>query len=415
MKALSPAKSANASALEEQRPRNPKTPKRVGMLAYTTYPFDGRVRLEAETLVAWGYDVTFFALKEQALARRYSLNGVTVQELGVRKYRGHNKLSYAFSYIEFVVLAILACTREFFRARLKVIHVHNMPNIIVVAALIPRLFGCKVVLDLHDTIPETYEAKFGTPSRATMACLRLEERISCFMADHLICVNHVQREAVINRGIRGEKLSTVITMPKFRIHPVAGSHYNNAQQVFRMVNHGTISKRLGNDLLIEAAAKLVGLIPGFELHVVGGGENKSELQTLARSMKLENVVFFHEQVSWDQLAKKLSIMDVGVVANRINIATQLMLPSKLIDYTVLNIPAIVPRLKAIQYYFSDDMVCYFEPENVDSLVSATVELYRDSGRRQRQARNARNFLDRYDWETQTDGLKRLYQNAVAAD
>ena len=182
------------------------------------------------------------------------------------------------------------------------------------------------------------------------------------------------------------------------------------EQVFRVVNHGTMSKRLGNDLIIEAGAKLVHEIPGFELHIIGGGDNLDDLHSLSRSLGLEDHVHFHANVPWDELAEKLSLMDVGIVANRVNAATELMLPSKLIDYVVLGIPAIVPRLKAIQYYFSQEMVSYFEPEDVDSMVAATVRLYQDKVRRKRQPDNARKFVSEYQWEDRRNGFRGLYDN-----
>lgn len=176
-----------------------------------------------------------------------------------------------------------------------------------------------------------------------------------------------------------------------------------------MVNHGTISKRLGNDLILEAAAKLIQEIPGFELHFIGAGDNLGQLLAQSRSLGLEDCVHFHDCVPWDKLAEKLSIMDVGIVANRVNVATDLMLPSKLIDYVVLGIPAIVPRLRAIEYYFSEDMVTYFEAENVDSMVAATVSLYRDKARREQQPVKAKKFWDENQWERPGRGLRRLYQ------
>jgi glycosyltransferase involved in cell wall biosynthesis len=380
------------------------------MIAYTRYPFDGRVRLEAESLVNWGYIVTILVPTFEAAApKTYTLAGVTVKELSVRKIRPKNKFLYILSYLTFLALAFVACTHLFLRTKVSVIHIHNMPNVLVFAAIIPRLFGCKLVLDLHDTIPETYEAKFGKISRVLLWCLRLEERICCSIANRVICVNHAQREVVIRRGVPADKIVTIITMPTFGPVPRPLQEYEQ-RQVFRMVNHGTMSKRLGNDLILEAAAKLVREVPGFELHIIGGGDSVGDLQSLTRSLGLENTVYFHGNVPWDQLPERLKNMDVGVVANRVNVATQLMLPSKLIDYTVLGIPAIVPRLKAIEYYFSDEMVSYFEPENVDSLVAATMRLYRDSARRQRQTKKARKFLDEHQWDGHRNGLRGLYDH-----
>ena len=385
------------------------TPKRVSMIAYTNYSSDGRVRLEAESLVKWGYDVFFLVPKKEGKPRTYTLGGVNIRELNVVKYGGKNKFRYIASYMTFLILAFVACTRLFVQSRVRVIHVHNMPDVLVFAAIIPRMFGCKVVLDLHDTVPETYQAKFGKISNFLLFLLRIEERLCCSMAHQIICVNHVQRDAVIRRGIAAEKIAIVITMPRFIPQPRV-CQQTKGERPFRMVNHGTIAKRLGNDLIIDAAAKLVHEIPGFELHIIGRGDNLDQLLSLTRSFGLENRVHFHSTVPWDELAAKLSIMDVGIVANRISAATQLMLPAKLIDYAVLGIPAIVPRLKGIEYYFSEDMVSYFEPEDVDSMVTATVSLYRDGARRERQAQNAKKFLYEWQWEGPNNGLRRLYEN-----
>lgn len=386
--------------------------KRVCMIAYTNYRFDGRVRLEAESLVSWGYDVIFLVPKQDSKPTMFTLAGVTVRELNVRKIRDNNQLRYLLSYVIFSVLSFAVCTRLFLFSRIRIIHVHNMPDVLVFAALIPRLFGCKVVLDLHDTVPETYEAKFGKISRMLHGMLCFEERLCCALANRVICVNHVQREAVAARGTPIRKIATVITMPRFVALPQDRKSGHN--HVFRMVNHGTMSKRLGNDLILHAAAKLVRQIPGFELHIIGGGDNLEELYRLARSLEIESTVHFHPSVPWDKLTEMLTGMDVGIVANRVNVATELMLPSKLIDYTVLGIPAIVPRLRAIEYYFSDDMVSYFEPENVDSMVSAALLLYGDPERMRRQSFEAKRFLEEHPWDG-GGGLRGVYRGLFHAE
>jgi glycosyltransferase involved in cell wall biosynthesis len=390
-------------------PKGSTTPKKICMIAFTRYPFDGRVRLEAESLVEWGYEVCFLVPKEQATATTYTLEGVVVQELDMVEYGGKNKIQYLLSYMSFMMLAFLACTRLFVKSHFRIFHVHNMPNVLVFAALIPRLFGCTLILDVHDTVVETYQAKFGRTSGFLLSLLRLEERICCAFAQKIICVNHVQRESLIERGIPAKKISTVITMPRFDSLE-RGDQGGSRNGKFRMVNHGTISKRLGNDLIVQAAARLVHEIPNFELHIIGGGDDLEECKALSESLGLAEHVHFHKGVPWNELAKKLELMDVGIVANRVNEATALMLPSKLIDYVVLGIPAIVPRLKAIEYYFTPGMVSYFEPENVDSMVATTVRVYKDKEGREQQSRSAKSFLEKYGWHNRQDGLRGLYSD-----
>ena len=41
------------------------------------------------------------------------------------------------------------------------IHVHSVPDFEVFAALWPKLRGSKIILDIHDIIPEFYASKFG--------------------------------------------------------------------------------------------------------------------------------------------------------------------------------------------------------------------------------------------------------------
>ena len=376
------------------------------MIAYTNYATDGRVRLEAETSRRWGYSVIVLALKTGPQSRTLDLSGVTVRELNTRKYRGRSNFSYVFSYLSFLALAFVACTKLFMEGRADMVHVHNMPNFLVFAAIIPRLFGRRLVLDMHDTVPETYAAKFETGSKMLFTLLSWEEAICCRLAHKIICVNHVQREAMINRGISGEKIVVVIS-----IHSLSAVASDAAPSggsgKFRMVWHGTVSRRLGVGLIVQAAAKLVARIPGFELHIFGSGDDMDDLVNLTKSLNIEQQVHFRGQVPWHTLPQELAGMDVGVVGNGRNIATDLMLPIKLIDFVALGIAAVVPKLRTIQYYFSGDMVAFFEPDDAGSMADAVFALYKDPARRRLQPQRARAFLEKYRWDNQ-GGLHDVY-------
>jgi glycosyltransferase involved in cell wall biosynthesis len=103
-------------------------------------------------------------------------------------------------------------------------------------------------------------------------------------------------------------------------------------------------------------------------------------------------------------------MHLGVVSNRRNIATELMLPVKMLEYVALGIPVVAPPLRTIKHYFSDDMLSYFEAEDVDSLSSAILDAYRSQEKRLMQVKNARKFLDQYGWERQKKEFIGLYRS-----
>ena len=131
------------------------------MIAYTIYSVDARVRREAETLASEsGYSVTAITLKEKTSPMSYCIDHVDICELNIAKYRGNNIISYLLSYTHFFFMAFLKCTQIFIHRGIDVVHVHNMPNLLVFSAIIPALMGKPVILDVHDTVFETYSSKF---------------------------------------------------------------------------------------------------------------------------------------------------------------------------------------------------------------------------------------------------------------
>src|SRR5262249_30472720 len=114
----------------------------------------------------------------------------------------------------------------------------------------------------------------------------------------------------------------------------------------------------------------------------------------------------------EELACHLRSMHLGVVGNRRNAASDLMLPVKLMEYVSLKIPVVVPRLRAIEHYFSDDMVAYYEPENVQSLADSIYRLCCAPELRAAQTEQAGRFLRQYGWERQGPEFVTLYERLV---
>lgn len=383
------------------------------MIAYTNYSTDARVRREAETLAAVkGYTVLFLALKEGAAARMYKTHHVVVRELNISKYRGKNLMPYIISYFSLFIRAFFICNVLHFTRKLDVVHVHNMPNFLVFTAILPRLLGKKVVLDIHDSVPETYCTKFGGQmNRLLFKVLCREEALCCGFAHIVICVNHVQRAALIQRGINPKKMVISLNVPDPKIFtPKPQTNKPENKNGFRLVYHGTITKRLGIDIAITSLTRLTHEIPGLEFFILGTGEDLDEYARLGQKLGLNGQIHFNRKmVPMDQLCEMIAEMDVGVISNRKNSATELMLPVKMLEYVALGIPVVAPELKGIKYYFNDEMVRYFEPENIDSLADAIRDLYQNPKKRDVQAQKAKAFLEKYGWEKHKKGLINMYE------
>lgn len=388
--------------------------KNVVMIAYSNYLADARIRREAETLASTGeYEVTVLALNNGQEGKSYTHKRVSVRELKTSKYRGKRTFRYIASYLRFMSGAFSICNKMFMGGKVWAFHVHNMPNFLILSAIIPHFLGGKLILDIHDLVPETYSTKFKTLSNGLLfKLLCLEERLSCKLANKIICTNHMQREMLMKRGVDSRKIVISMNVPDPKIFEPREINEigDKGGRGFKLVYHGTLAKRLGIDLAIQAVARLIDEIPDLEFYVLGDGDDREEFEELARTLRVDERVHFTGMIRLDELPRVLRGMDLGIVPNRKNIATELMLPVKMMEYTALEIPVVVPRLKTIDYYFSNEMVRYFDSDDVDSMANAILGLYRDGCKRKSQVQMAKIFLERYGWEKHQHELLDLYEN-----
>jgi len=133
---------------------------KVCMVGYTI-SWDPRPRREAKALIARGDEVDFICLRRSGEKRHETIKGVNVNRLPIKKHQGSSILSHIFGYLSFFILAFFNLNILYFEKKYRIIHIHTLPDFLVFVALIPKLFGAKVILDMHDPMPELYAAKFG--------------------------------------------------------------------------------------------------------------------------------------------------------------------------------------------------------------------------------------------------------------
>jgi glycosyltransferase involved in cell wall biosynthesis len=383
----------------------------VCMIAYTNYTTDARTKREAETLVHHGFNVLFLSLREENEPKIANKCGVLLRQINTRKFIGKNQALYCFSYIDFIIRTFLVVSYLTLKGQIDAVHVHNMPDFLVFAAVLPRLLGKKIVLDIHDSMPETYAGKFSALPPLFSRLLIWEEKFSARFANRIICVNHIQMQPLVARKIPQEKITVCMNVPDHTIFTAANCNVNRKiHDSFNVVYHGTIDTTLGIDLAIRAMVPLSQKIPTIKFHIIGRGKDAPDFQKLILELGLANHIDFKmDMFPVAEVPVMLRDMHVGLIPNRKNRATELMLPVKLLEYVSLGIPTVAPRLRAIQYYFTEEMLGYYEPENVEDMANAVYLLYSDESRRTTLAQRALTMLDRYGWEKHQYDLVGIYR------
>jgi glycosyltransferase involved in cell wall biosynthesis len=373
------------------------------MVGYAQYSRDARVKSYVRTLTQRGAAVDVIVLEEPGKSRTETIGSARILHLS-RQYRGTSRWRYLASYLSFFVKALFTVTHLSLRRRYAVVHVHNMPNLIVLTAIVPRILGARVILDVHDLMMANYMAKFGVGSdHIAVKCLIAEQRVSALIASHVICADDLQKEYLVSRcGIAESKITVMLNLPNEQTFKHQASERAQGDP-FRLVYHGTIAHRLGIDLLLHAVLRIRDRIP-VHLSIFGAGDFLSEAVKLADELGLNGHVYFNESFfPVEQVPAFVGGMDVGVIGNRRNLACdRFMLPVKLLEYVYLGIPVVAPRLTIIEHYFDDDMLGFYEPEDVSDLAEKILELYRSAELRKRRVANARRFYERRSWSIQSE-------------
>ena len=163
---------------------------RIAMVSFSCYPNDPRVRREAEALAEIGMSVEVICINRNGQSKEEKINNVKVYRIDIKRKRG-TKFRYLFEYGYFMFLAFFKLSWLHLWRRYKIIHIHNLPDIMVICGLIPKLTGAKIILDMHEIMPEFFMRKYKREENDTsVKLIKNFEKISTKIADHILVKSH---------------------------------------------------------------------------------------------------------------------------------------------------------------------------------------------------------------------------------
>lgn len=400
-----------------QKKRDEQMPRRHCMVVHAYYPLgETRVERQAMALLDQGIEVDVICLRRAGASDFEVVDGVEVHRLPVRRHKSSGLVVQLLEYFYFFVLAFIRLTRLHRQRGYGVVQVHNLPDFLVFVALIPKLTGAKIILDLHDLMPEFYAERFQRSINSLpVRLIRWQEWISCRFADHIITVTELWRQALIERGQRPGKVTVVMNVADDRIfnRTVGADVPDDEDRPLQLIYHGTMTQRYGLDLALRAINLVRQTVPDIHMTIHGGGEYRQALENLADELELNGHVQFSTRfVPTHELAKLIRQAHLGVVPYRDGVFTGGILPTKLMEYAALGIPSIAARTPAIAAHFDETMVEFFTPGATEELANCILKLYRDRTRLADLARNTAKFNERYNWPNQSTNYLHLVERLI---
>jgi glycosyltransferase involved in cell wall biosynthesis len=381
-------------------PRRP-----ICMIVHAYYEEDSRVRREAETLVAAGWEVDVYGLRRPGEAASGVVEGVNVRRLPVGRHQGAGVSVYVLEYGAFLVRAMWAATRGHRHRRYGLVEVHSLPDYLVFAALPMKLAGVPVLLDLHEAMPEFFRSRFPRAANPiTYRLLRLQEKLSVALATEVLTVNEPLADRLRKLGTRPDRLNVVLNSPDLKLFDATAYPHRRfmADGRLRIVYAGALTPTYELDVVLHALASLARTrtdVP-FDATFYGRGDARDQLEALAAELGLADRVRFPGRIPIEEVPRAVAAADIGLAPTRLDPFTGMSLSTKLLEYAAMHKPVVASRLPTVERYFAADTLSVYEPGDHQSLAAAIMHLVDAPADRRARVKRTRQRVDELSWTRQ---------------
>lgn len=349
-----------------------------------------------------------------SLRDRTEISGVVLDPVRSCAYANATSArAYIRRYLTFFAAAATRSLRLHLANRFDVVHVHTMPDFLVFSAIGPKLLGAKVLLDVHDLMPELYASKFGIKSRWMIRVLKVVERLSVAFADAAVAVHQPHLDALVGHGNPAKKFTIVMNLPDPAIFRCRNGH--SKAREFTLIYHGMVGTRNGLDVAVRAVAIVRDQIPGLRLQIIGDGDDFGRVRDLVDELDVSDAVQLEQGLRpIEDLIPALEHATLGVVPIVDDPFTKYMLPVKLLEYVALGMPVIASSTETIRAYFTDDMLAFSRPGDAQALAERIIELHGDPERQASLAAKASQFTEEHNWPREKKSYYHLIDSMVTS-
>lgn len=372
-----------------------KKSNRVCVVRHGYYPSDPRVYKEVRALAEAGYEVDVICLRDVREPLRETVGDVRVLRMPHSHRRG-STVRYVFEYGLSILLMSLVLFVRFLPRRYSLIQVNTLPDSLVFSTLLPRLFGVRVLLDMHEPSPELLLTKRAGHVSERMLHLQIFiEKTAIRYADRVITVNDTIRQRFIERGAPAEKLDVVRNVPTDDFGENVTSSEPHSGLV--IMTHGTLQPRYGQEVILHALPRIREAFGSVRLVIAGSGETQGELEELAVELSCDDITEFTGFVPREKIAELIAGADIGIVPLLPGPFAELCQPNKLFEYVALKTAVVTSQLPAIEESFDETCLRFFDAGDAADLADAVIELGRDAALRKALAEQAYAVYQELRW------------------
>ncbi len=373
--------------------------------------FSALLYREAKALTNEGINVDIICYYTNKAGKNLrSYEGINIYPIQSRSSRETSNVLYLLRLIQFFLKSFFFLSYSALFRRYKIIHFTTPPDFLVFAAIIPKLFGAKIIMDIHDIGPEFYMRRLGVgEDHLVVMIIKFIEKLATRFSDHVIAVTDLWRDRLISRSTLSSKCTTLLNVPDDRLfRNISKNNYRNTSNNFNLFYHGSLEELFGVDTLIFAMPTIVKNIKNVKLHIYGGGRLLNKYKKLIDKFGINESVSFHKSVPFNELPQILAQADIGIVPTKGSVFSGEILAMKSLEYISLGIPIVISKTKGHSYYYDASMVKFFKPGNKDDLAKAVIDLYTNEAEIKKIRNHSQSFIEKHGWQN----TRKTYINIV---
>ncbi len=220
------------------------------------------------------------------------------------------------------------------------------------------------VLDLTDLLFEYLEDYSGGGwLRAVMRGGRRLETKVIRESDRIITISEAMKGILVEYGARGQRIDLVPDGVDTAVfHPVDGRDLRSRhapEASYVLIFHGVIDPQDDPGLLVDAARRVIPRHDDVHFWLVGDGSAVPGLKRKVSDHSLETYFYFSGWVEQDEIPSYIGASDIGLVVLPDVLSARGRVTLKEFEYWACGLPAILPRLPALQEVAADGRTALF--------------------------------------------------------
>ena len=357
---------------------------------------DRRLEKQMRSLVEAGYRVTVVTRRHPG---NHDIPGIDVVEYPALRDAA-SKLGFVREYGLSFLFALAALVRVAIRPGFDVLQLCSPPDFFFPLAVLARWLGKPTVVDLRDTSPELYAARYGGTRGPLYRALLLAEKASFRSANAVLPANGSFADIIRRRvGLPDHTVTVVGNGPPLSLttpRPPRPQLRDGRRHLVCWIGAMGPQDRL--DLGVRVVHELVREQGRADCSFafVGDGETFEETRALARELGVEDWIGFPGFLSHDEAFDYLATADVAIDPG----TDDTVAPVKVSEYMAFRVPVVAFDLTEVRG-LAGEAALYAPPGDVKAMAHLIDELLDRPDLRRRLGAAGRQAVEqRLAWDHQ---------------